>query len=350
MAVQHRLKRDNIFRILGSLWRFPGQSRADLARELRLDRSTVGSLADWMIQNKMLEENSANSSRPRGGRPPVLLNIRSGYSYAIGVELTVPSIRLYAADLSGQYLDEKDIPIDVYGPGAINSLAVELARFRKTIEEKYPMLAGLATVGLGVSGSVDNAKQEITLSYALQIFDPLSVSEPLETVLNVPIVLFNDAQACALGEANKLRKKDLILVLIEKRSACAHRDIGVGIGVIHNDEIMHGRAITHLLQPAEGQEDRDNHLFIHNLGRSLALIANVTGCNDIVLGGDVDDYRDELCQKITANISKESNFNGGEAVMNIHNSSDPDWAVAAGAQHSAIRQILQERSFNIKSL
>lgn len=303
-----------------------------------------------MIKNKILEEISANSSTPRGGRPPVLLNIRSGYAYAIGVELTVPSIRFYAADFSGQYLDEKDIPIDVYGPGAINSLAVELARFKKTIEEKYPMLTGLAAVGLGVSGSVDNAKQEITLSYALQIFDSLSVSEPLETVLNVPIVLLNDAQACALGEANKLHKKNLILVLIEKRSLVAHQDIGVGIGVVHNDEIMNGRAITHLLQPAEGQEDKDNHLFIHNLGRSLALIANVTGCNDIVLGGDIDEYRAELCDKININISKERNLTGVKAVMNIHSSSDPAWAVAAGAQHSAIRHILQERSFNIKKL
>lgn len=350
MAVQHRLKRDNILRILGRLWRFPGLSRADLARELRLDRSTVGSLADWMIQNQILEENSANSSTPRGGRPPVLLNIRSGYSYAIGVELTVPSIRFYAADFSGKYLDEKDIPIDVYGPGAINSLAVELARFRKTIEDTYPMLNGLAAVGLGVSGSVDNAKQEITLSNALQIYESLSVSEPLETVLNVPIVLFNDAQACALGEANKLHKKDLILVLIEKRSPDAHRDMGVGIGVVHNDDIMHGRAITHLLQPAEGQEDRDNHLFIHNLGRSLALIANVTGCNDIVLGGDVDEYRDELCHQINLNISKQSSNAGIETVMNIHESSDPGWAVAAGAQHSAIRQILQERSFKLNNI
>lgn len=348
MAVQHRLKRDNILRILGSLWRFPGQSRADLARRLRLDRSTVGSLADWMIQNRILEESTASSTTPRGGRPPVLLKIRSGYSYAIGVELTVPFIRLYAADLSGEYLDEKEIPIDVYGPGAIDSLAVELARFRKSIESEHKMTAGLVAVGLGVSGSVDNAKQEITLSNALHIFDSMSVSEPLETVLNVPIVLFNDAQACALGESNKFRKKDLIFVLVEKRTSFSDREIGVGIGVVHNDEIMHGRAITHLLEPHQDQDDKDNRLFIENLGRSLALIANVTGCNDIVLGGDVDEYRNELKHQINVHISKDDSEK--EGMLKIHNCSNPGWAVAAGAHHSAIRQILQERSFSIQNL
>ena len=42
MPVKNRLRRDNLIRILESLWLHPHRSRADLARELRLDRSTVG--------------------------------------------------------------------------------------------------------------------------------------------------------------------------------------------------------------------------------------------------------------------------------------------------------------------
>ena len=146
LSVKNRLKRDNILRVLESLWKAPDRSRADLARELRLDRSTVGSLVDWMINSRMIEECSAAGSTPRGGRPPVLLNIRGGYAYAIGVELTVPKIRLYAGDMNGALLDEKEIHIETYGPGAIDTLAVELARFRKSIDERFPMIIGLVTV------------------------------------------------------------------------------------------------------------------------------------------------------------------------------------------------------------
>ncbi|MDA3957278.1 ROK family transcriptional regulator [Oceanispirochaeta sp.] len=343
MAVKNRLKRDNILRVLETLWRNPGRSRADLARELRLDRSTVGSLVDWMIDSRLIEESRDTSSSPRGGRPAVLLRIRGGYAYAIGVELTVPSIRLYAGDLNGSLLDEKEITISSYGPGAIDSLAVELARFRKYLDHKYPMEAGLTAVGLGVSGVVDDDKKEIILSNALRIHESLSVAEPLKTVLNVPIVLFNDAQACALGEANRLQKKDLILVLIEKRSTDPIKDIGVGIGIVNHDKLMNGRAITHLLQPSHNPTQPASEQFITKLGRSLALIANVTGTNDIILGGDVDDYLEDLTKEIIRNISGEGDPSGSGLL--VHATSEQGWSVAAGAHHSAIRQTLHKRCF-----
>ena len=346
MSVQHRLKRDNILRILKSLWRNPGQSRAELARDLRLDRSTVGSLADWMIKSEMIEEGTSMVSSPKGGRPAVRLKIKEGYAYAIGVELTVPQTKFYAADMEGRFLDGRTVHIRTYGPGAVDSLAVELARFRNSIEERYPMKKGLATVGLGVSGAVDNEQKEIRVSNALKIDRPLSVSEPLKAVLNAPIVLFNDAQACALGEANRLKKRDLILVLIEKRTTLPPMDIGVGIGIIHNDQIMQGRPITHLLQPKGLGEDEENKLFMNNLGRSLALIANVTGSHDIILGGDADEYREELRRLIIEYTTSNKENSLYSQILQVKDCSNPEWAVASGALHSAVREILQNRTFS----
>ncbi|QEN06965.1 ROK family transcriptional regulator [Oceanispirochaeta crateris] len=343
MAIKNRLKNDNILKILETLWRNPHSSRADLARMLRLDRSTVGSLADWMIARRMITESSTTHSTPKGGRPPIQLSIKGGYAYAIGVELTIPFIRLYAGDLNGDLLGQKEIPVSNYGTQAIDSLAVELARFRKEIDQDYPMTVGLAAVGLGVSGAVDNDKKEIILSNALKINQALSVAEPLETVLNVPIILFNDAQAYALSEADALGKKNLILALIEKRSQTTIGNTGVGIGMVNNDMVINGRAITHLLQPSYDQELEKMEQFIQNLGRSLALIANVTSTNDIVLGGDVEKYRTDLEREILVHLNKEGD--PLKTGLRIHRASPSHWAVAASSRHAALRHILHNRSF-----
>ena len=347
MGVRNRLKRDNILRILEQLWRYPGKSRADLARELRLDRSTAGSLADWMIENSILREGRA-SAGPKGGRPPILLSLKFGYAYGIGVELTFPYIRLYAEDLSGVLLEEKEIPVDQYGPEAINLLAVELARFRNSLDQRYSRACGLAAVGIGVSGMVDPERKSILLSNALCISSPLAVTEPLEAVLGVPILLFNDAQACAWGEAHNLSKDNLVLALIENRGGYTEKEVGVGVGIVSNGNLMNGRAVTHLLQPdPEGRSVPDQD-FLKSMGRSLALIVNVTGTNDIVLGGDVSEYRDILAQEIMNNISGPRGYSG--LSVKVHGTRHPGWAVASGARYSALKIILNRHQFPIVSL
>jgi predicted NBD/HSP70 family sugar kinase len=110
---------------------------------------------------------------------------------------------------------------------------------------------------------------------------------------------------------------------------------------------MNGRAITHLLQPSHDPAHSATEQFLYNLGRSLALIANVTGTNDIILGGDVEDYLDDLKREITRHISGEGDPPGSELL--IHGTSELGWAVAAGAHHSAIRQILHNRSFPLNN-
>ena len=270
MPVKNRLRRDNLIRILESLWLHPNRSRADLARELRLDRSTVGVLIDRMIELGILEQHADDFTGPKGGRPPVLLRIVSGYAYSIGVELTYPHIRLNAVDLCGKFLGSRDIPIKAYGPQSIDTLAVETARFRTSLDSSFTGGPGLVTIGIGVSGVVDNLKKEIVLSDALHISNPLSIAEPLETVLKVPITLLNDAQASVLGEAGLRRKQELLLIQVEFRSEESMEDIGIGVGLVIRNQLIHGRSISHLLKPGNYNISESRDQFIEDLGYSLA--------------------------------------------------------------------------------
>ncbi len=343
MPAKNRLRRDNIIRILESLWLCPDRSRADIARELRLDRSTVGVLIDKMVEIGIIEQHVDTSSGPKGGRPPVLLSILPGYAYSIGVELTYPHIRMNAVDMSGKFLGERNIPIKTYGPQAIETLAVETARFRRSLDSSFTGTPGLVTIGVGVSGVVDDVRKEIVLSDALRISKSLSVAEPLETVLRVPITLLNDAQASVLREAGLRNKQDLILAQVEFHPGDSVKDIGIGIGLVVRNQLIQGRAITHLLRPHGWKPGENRGQFINELGRSLALVANVIGTDEVVLGGDVEEILEHLGHSIIQYTTREGSDR--ETPVIVSRVREGRNAVASGAAYAALKFLLASLRF-----
>ena len=350
MAVPNRLRLDNVIRIIESLWHRPEKSRADLARELRLDRSTVGIIADRLLDIGLISEEQFSKPVPKSGRPPFHLTITPGTAYTIGMDLTVPHIRLVAVDLAGDRLGEIDLPIDSYGPDAVNALAVEIVRLRRQIEDNRRFLLGLVAAGIGVSGVVNQDTMSIDLSYALHIYSPLSLKIPLQAVLDVPILLLNDAQATVLGEAER-SEGDLLLAIVEFRPGDSADDIGVGVGLVIDGRLVQGRSISHLLRPRqEDGECINKQRFIDNLGRSLALLANTMGVDNVILGGDAADaalYEDLK----TSIINCCTRFGGGQfSSITVRPVSGGSSAVAFGAASAAFRHVFLTRNFPIHKI
>lgn len=344
MPTKKRPRRTNRFRILESLWHSPNRSRADLARELHLDRSTVGLLVDQMIEAGMLYEYGEDGSGPRGGRPPILLGIVPKVAYSIGVELTYPMIRLVAVDMCGTCVGGEEIAVESYGPQAIDTLAVGAARFRAALDPQFQENGiGLVTIGVGVSGQVDAARQSIEISDALHVRKLLNIAEPLKTVLQVPVTLLNDAQAAVLRESGLRGTKNLILIIIEFRPGDTEEDIGIGAGLVMRNQLCYGKPITHLLRPHFKTLSNDPHHAIEELGKSLALIANFTGIDEIVLGGDIDGILDPLSQSVRR-YSRIAADEPGHQVR-VSRITDGMRAVAFGAAYSSMRFLLAEHSF-----
>ena len=83
-------------------------SRADIARETSLQRSTVSAIVDVLIDAGMIEELGTGDSS--GGRRPTLLRLTSGKPVAIGVDITPRHTKVVLADLSGNLLSEESFP------------------------------------------------------------------------------------------------------------------------------------------------------------------------------------------------------------------------------------------------
>ena len=334
-----RLRLENVIRIIEALWHRPEKSRADLARELRLDRSTVGIIADHLLDTGLIREEQFNRSGPKGGRPPLHLIIAPGTAYTIGVELTVPHIRLVALDLAGDRLEEIDLPIlpinscNSCDPDAVHGLlAAEIANLRRRIEHRHSFRVGLAAAGIGVSGVVNQAAMSIELSYALHIYAPLSLKAALKAVLEVPTLLLNDAQATALGEAERT-DGNLLLAIVRDD------DIGVGVGLVIDGKLVQGHSISHLLRPGQQEESEDNQDFMNNLGRSLALLANTMGIDNVILGGAAADAA--IYDNLKASVTHYCSCGNPARNINVRPVSGGRSAVAFGAASAAFRHVFQ---------
>src|SRR5215831_19915016 len=85
-------------------------SRAEIARETALQRSTVSAIVDDLQTEGLVEEVGEGEST--GGRPPTLLRLRSAGAIAIGVTITPTLTMIATSDLAGRVLRQTAFPID----------------------------------------------------------------------------------------------------------------------------------------------------------------------------------------------------------------------------------------------
>src|SRR6187431_3616865 len=80
-------------------------SRAEIAHETALQRSTISLIVDELRVDGLVEEVSGEST---GGRPPSLLSLRTADAVAIGVDLGTIHTVIATSDLAGRVLSQEE--------------------------------------------------------------------------------------------------------------------------------------------------------------------------------------------------------------------------------------------------
>src|SRR4026207_7909 len=84
-------------------------SRAEIARETALQRSTVSIIVEELTGDGLIEEVSGEST---GGRPPSLLSLRTAEAVAVGGDLGTVKTVMASSDLAGRVLEQEEFPTD----------------------------------------------------------------------------------------------------------------------------------------------------------------------------------------------------------------------------------------------
>ncbi|HEX8492524.1 MAG TPA: ROK family protein [Pyrinomonadaceae bacterium] len=203
-------------------------SRAEISYETALQRSTISLIVDELMVGGLLEEVYGEST---GGRPPILLSLRTADAMAIGVDLGTSRTVVATSDLAGRVLAQEEFPTDT---DAEKTIAQIIKCTRKLIRKNKGTIEG---IGVSVPGLVD---QESGTALFIPYFNwrDLKISQEIRDATGLPVSADNDANAVALAELwfgrPEIREiRDFIIVLIEE---------GVGTGIVFDGQIYRGKS------------------------------------------------------------------------------------------------------------
>jgi len=87
-------------------------SRAEIARETELQRSTISAIVEDLKTEGLVEEVGEGEST--GGRRPTMLKLRAAGPIALGVSITPTCTTIATSDLAGRVIDQEEFLTDAH--------------------------------------------------------------------------------------------------------------------------------------------------------------------------------------------------------------------------------------------
>lgn len=203
-------------------------SRAKLSELTGLNKSTISSQVNTLLENKFIFEIGEGQSR--GGRRPVMLVFNKNAGYSIGIDVGVDYINGVLTDLEGNIVLDKSHNLSIPSSDEVKEILFTIIKYFVSHMPESPY--GLVGIGICVPGLVDKNQKIIFMPNSnWEIKDLKAV---IETAFNVPVFIENEANAGAYGEkvfGNTKDYSNIIYVSI---------NVGIGIGIIINNELYKG--------------------------------------------------------------------------------------------------------------
>ncbi|MDA0185176.1 ROK family transcriptional regulator [Solirubrobacter phytolaccae] len=322
-------------------------TRSELMDQTGLSRTTIGTRLSELTKRGLISESGSAAST--GGRPSGLLAFNAGAGVILTIDGGATRSALAVSDLAGESLAERsELRAIETGPEATLAWATT---------ELDAMLAALGrkredvwAVGVGLPGSVDLAGRPVS-PQLMPGWDGFPVAERLREHYGVDVLVDNDVNVMALGEARQHDPKQQIVVV--------KAGTGVGLAYVADGVVLRGAQhaageIGHTQVPghediqcscgkrgclqavAGGQRMADRLTAAgipcantaevaalarggvpeaiamvreagHAIGFVLATVVNILNPSRLVVAGDLTDARDFLLSALRETVYREAN-------------------------------------------
>lgn len=332
---QALIKRMNTAIVLESVLQGAPLSRADISALTGLNKATVSSLVQDLIDSGLVREIGTGQSS--GGRKPVLLEFVAESGYAVGVDLGVNYVRGVLTDLRGGVAVERTARLAKTSPDEVFGI---LRPFIQALADEAPESAfGVVGIGVGVPGLVDRGGAVL---YAPNLgWRDVPLQDALNRAFGIPVLIDNEANVGAIGERKFGSGRGIGSMIYVSVG------MGIGTGLILQKELYKGAAgfsgeLGHLSIEASGPPCRCGNRGCWELYASeQALLARAAeagigeGTLDSLLA--LAEGGDEEARALFAGIGESL----GVGVANIVNVFNPE-AVVIGNTMSRARPWLEE--------
>ncbi|MBN1303241.1 MAG: ROK family transcriptional regulator [Anaerolineales bacterium] len=356
-ADQETVRKVNQSLVLGLIRSYAPISRADLASETGLNRSTVSSIVTRLIEEGLVMETELLDSKV--GRPGIALDLNPAGGAVIGMEIGVGFLSTIVTDFSSRTLwqdwceEDTTLPQDEV-----------IKRAEAKIEQALDVVNahGLRPlgIGLGVPGIVDVHKGELLIAPNLG-WKNVPIKSMWNDRFRIPVLVDNEANLAALGEYyfGVARYVDHFIFL--------SANVGLGGGIIVKGELFQGGngfagEIGHIHRDPNGEQCRCGRkgcwetqvgpiAVIRRVRKMLetqnnnAVMKLCSGNLDALTFGMILDaarQKDPLCLKAVEDIA----INLGTGIVDLAHILDPELVVIGGA-FSAAKDIIEPIITNI---
>lgn len=243
---QALIKRINTAIVLESILKGAPLSRAQISERTGLNKATVSSLVQVLIDGRLVIETGTGESS--GGRKPVMLEFIAESGYAVGIDLGVNYIRGVLTDLRGTIVSERTSSLRLV---ELDGVVDELVDCIETLIAEAPACPyGIVGIGVGVPGLVDD-HGSILFAPHLKWRD-IPLQRLLAERFALPVTIDNEANMGALGEQKYGAGRSIAnLVYVSV-------GIGIGTGLILHKSLYKG---------ASGFSGEMGHLSVEAYGK-----------------------------------------------------------------------------------
>lgn len=204
-------------------------TRAVLAAELGLNRSTIKAVVDELGESGLVSERLP-TKRSGAGRPSLLVLPRAQAAVVLAVDIRVDRVAMAVVGLGGEILGRCSWPLR---PGTRSPLEVITRVIESARMLAAELNAAVVAAGVSVPGVVRQSDGLVREAPHLRWTD-VPLGERLTIGLRMPVAVTNDAELGALAEHTRGAARgvsDLVFVA---------GDVGVGAGVISGGAALRG--------------------------------------------------------------------------------------------------------------
>ncbi len=243
-----RQREENRRVLLNLIWCERQISRADLARETGMSRSTVSAITAELLETGLVIELGAGSSS--GGRRPIVLGFHDDGFGLVGIDMGASHIGVVTTNLRGEVRSHLSSPHDVRQDPE-GAVALIFSLVERALETSPFSLAHILGIGIAAPCPIDPTQPGRLSPLVLPAWQDIDLPARLTERFGRPVFLDNDANMGALGEhwwGAGTDCQDLAFVKVAT---------GIGAGFVVNGALYRGAAgvageIGHIVIDPEG--------------------------------------------------------------------------------------------------
>lgn len=231
------IKKTNQRLVLDAIFNAGTTCRTQLAKDLSLSKPAISDNLETLLRLGIVDEIGESNAGPAGGRRSILLQFNPFHKYIVSINLNFSNPVFVLGNLNGDVLNSFDVFI-ADGTPIASCMELVTSGIRVLLQSLGDNVKKVYCIAVAAPGVYDKSGK--LLFFNKDCGGPewwkLDIKQALSAAFDLPVIVYNDIKAAALGEWVKgsgSQNPNLIYL---------SAGLGIGAGIILNGSLFSGES------------------------------------------------------------------------------------------------------------